>query len=160
MFREMRRYRQALSDAECEQILCQGAYGVLSMAGDDGYPYGVPLNYVWYKGRIIFHGATSGHKADAMERKDKVSFCVVDRSDVVSEKLTTYYRSVILFGRARMISDESELREAATALGLRFNPDEAFVREEIERTISRLACFEIIPEHITGKQCIELLQGK
>ena len=160
MFRTMRRIGQALTDAENEEILASCTTGVLSVCGEDGYPYGVPVNYVWSDGTIIFHGAKVGHKADAIARDDRVSFTVIEQDIQVPEKLTTYYRSVIVFGRARMLVDESEICSAAMKLGLRFNDDAEFVQKEIETFAARLACFEIIPEHIGGKQCVEFVKIK
>ena len=99
MFREMRRKGQALGKEECEEILRAGRTGVLALSGDDGYPYPVPLNYVFAEGKLYFHCAKSGHKADAIARSDKAGFCVVARDQVVPGKFTTYFQSVIAFGR-------------------------------------------------------------
>ena len=160
MFRKMRRAAQELSDAENEAVLTKCTTGILSVLGDDGYPYGVPVNYVWKDGKIIFHGAKVGHKAEAIDEYDKVCFTVIEQDIVVAEELTDYYRSVILFGRARRIQDESEIRSAAMWLGLKYDPDEAFVRDEIDLFMPKLACFEIVPEHISGKQCKELVHKR
>ena len=95
VFREMRRNRQALSREECVRVLQQATSGVLSVAGDDGYPYGVPLSFAWSEGKLYFHAAKSGHKLDALRRQEKASFCVILQDHVVPEEFTTYYRSVI-----------------------------------------------------------------
>lgn len=89
MFREMRRKRQLLAEAETIQIFERGTSGVLALSGDEGYPYAVPLSYVYADGRIIFHGAKSGHKIDAIRGCEKASFCVIDRDQVVPEEYTT-----------------------------------------------------------------------
>lgn len=157
MFREMRRTRQQLSQAETEEILKNGVTGVLAVHGDGGYPYAVPVNYVYKDGKIYFHGARAGHKFDAIARDDKVSFCVIDRDEVVPEKLTTAYRSAIVFGRARLLEGEETL-QAAYELGMRFLPDPDRVNAEIEKDLPRLACFEIVPERVTGKAGKELLR--
>ena len=78
MFREMRRFKQRISEEECIRILKEQPRGVLSLLGDDGYPYGIPISH-WYceeDGKIYFHGAKTGHKIDAIAECDKVSFCV------------------------------------------------------------------------------------
>ena len=78
MFREMRRSKQQLSQEECTEILKQEVRGVLSVLGEDGYPYGMPLDH-WYdekNGKIYFHGAKEGHKIDAIKACDKVSYCL------------------------------------------------------------------------------------
>lgn len=156
MFREMRRKKQQLSEAECAQILERGKTGVLAVVGDGGYPYTVPVNYVYTGGKIYFHGAKTGHKIDAIKADGKVSFCVIDRDDVDAEKMTTLYSSVVLFGRARGLEDEGEIYRAAEVLGLKYNSDRAAVEAEIRREWSGLSCFEITIEHMTGKEGREL----
>ena len=106
MFREMRRKRQQLSPAECEEILRRGTSGVLAAEGDGGYPYAVPLSYIYEDGRLYFHCAKAGHKLDAVRRNKKVSFCVIDRDTIVLEEYTSYFRSVIVFGEMRILEDE------------------------------------------------------
>ena len=110
MFREMRRSKQQLSREEAAAVLERGTTGVLAVSGDDGYPYAVPVNYVYAAGKIFFHCAVSGHKLDAIGKCDKVSFCVIDQDQVVGEEYTTYFRSVIAFGRARVLEGEEKLR--------------------------------------------------
>ena len=107
MFREMRRKRQALSASEVAEILHRGTSGVLALLGDEEYPYAVPLSYVYDEGKLYFHSATSGHKIDAAERSAKASFCVIDQDSIRPEKYTTF-RSVIVFGRIRVITDEKK----------------------------------------------------
>lgn len=158
MFREMRRNRQALSDAENEEILRRGSYGVLAVSGDNQYPYAVPLNYVYTDGKLFFHCAQSGHKLDGIARNSRVSFCVVDRDEVVPAKFTTYFRSVIVFGRARVLEDAQEKRRAIEQLAEKYAPgDEAGRLREIDRAFSRLCMVEIVVDHMTGKQAIELV---
>mgnify|MGYP003224104069 CR=1 FL=1 len=89
MFREMRRSRQQLTREEAEAVLSRGTSGVLSVLGDEGYPYGVPLSYVYHDGKLYFHWARSGHKLDAVRACPKASFCVVDQDQVVSREYTT-----------------------------------------------------------------------
>ena len=98
MFRDMRRKNQLLPQEEAEAILRQGTSGVLSLLGDGGYPYGVPLSYVYHNGRLYFHCAKAGHKLDAIRRERKCSFCVIAQDLVAPEKYTTLFRSVIAFG--------------------------------------------------------------
>ena len=119
MFREMRRKRQLLSEEETSAILYRGTSGVLSLAGDDGYPYGVPISYVYDGEKIYFHCAKSGHKLDAIRRKAKASFCVIDQDEIVPEKYTSRYRSAVVFGQIRMIEEEREKREAIEKLAVK-----------------------------------------
>ena len=157
MFRAMRRIRQQLSSEETIEALEKGEYGVLAVSGDDGYPYAVPVNYVYSDGKILFHSALEGHKIDAIASCPKVSFCVTARDMVVPEEYTTYFRSVIAFGQARIIEEEDEKMHALRLLGDRFNPghDDA-LEAEIAKGFSRLHMVAIDIEHVTGKQAIEL----
>ena len=103
-------------------MLQQGTSGVLSLLGDNGYPYGVPLSYVYHNGKLYFHCAQAGHKLDAIRREEKCSFCVIVQDQVVPEKYTTYFRSVIAFGKVRILENIEEKQAALEALGERFNP--------------------------------------
>jgi nitroimidazol reductase NimA-like FMN-containing flavoprotein (pyridoxamine 5'-phosphate oxidase superfamily) len=155
----MRRKRQELSKEQCEEIIRRAAYGVLCVAGDNDYPYGVPVNYVYHEGKIYFHTALTGHKVDAMRKHDKVSMTIVDKDDVVKEEYTTYFRSVILFGHVRFIEDEAEKRQALTWLGQRFNPgDDEGLEHEIAKGFNHLHIIEISIDHLSGKEAIELVR--
>ena len=161
MFREMRRFKQQLSAAEAREILEKGSYGVLACAGDDGYPYAVPLSYVLEGQTIFFHCAMEGHKIDALRRSDKVSFCVVSQDLVVPEELTTYFASAIAFGRARLVEDASEKYAALMKFGLKYEPGmDAHVKEHVEQSFSRTALVAIDIEHLTGKEAIELTRRR
>lgn len=160
MFREMHRSKQLLSDKEAIEILDAHGSGVLAVSGDDDYPYTVPINYVYRDGRLFFHSARKGHKIDAIRRNDKVSFCVIDRDDVVQETFTTLFRSVIVFGRARILTDDGERLSAFTSLVEKHSPDYPEQgRQEVENCAG--ACMvEIRIEHLTGKAAIEIVEGK
>lgn len=162
MFREMRRKRQQLSEEECEVILKRGTSGVLAVSGDDGYPYAVPLSYVYDGGRLFFHCAKSGHKMDAMLRCSKVSFCVIDQDRIVPEEYTTYFRSVIAFGVVRILEDDNEKRAAVRKLALKYAPDDSEENREqaIQREWKPLCMLEMEIAHMTGKEAIELTAGK
>ncbi len=106
MFRSMRRSRQALSQKECEHLLNKATSGVLALSGDEGYPYALPISFVYDEGKLYFHSAKSGHKIDAIKKEPKASFCIIDQDTIVPEKYTTYFRSVIAFGKLSIIEDE------------------------------------------------------
>lgn len=160
MFREMRRKRQELSYEECIAVLDRGTSGVLALEGDDGYPYAVPISYLYENGKIYFHCAKSGHKLDAIRQNSKVSFCVIDQDQIVPEEYTTYFRSVIVFGTARILTQEDEMRGPIEKLAARYAPDDREGREkEIEREISHMAMIELTPDHISGKEAIELIRA-
>ena len=162
MFREMRRKRQQLTGAECADILQRNTSGVLAVSGDGGYPYAVPLSYVYDGGAVYFHCAKSGHKLDAITACDKVSFCVTDQDLVVPKEYTTYFRSVILFGRAEVVEDEDEINAAIEKLAKKYYPDDSDEnrRAAIEKERRALNVVKIKIEHITGKEAIELVKSR
>ena len=168
MFRPMRRSRQQISTAECQEILRRATSGVLGLHGDDGYPYTVPLSFVYQEGgsglgTIGFHCATTGHKIDAIRRDPKVSFTVIDRDEVMPRERTTKFCSVIAFGRARILEGEEEMRRAANAVGAKYSAGfEDLYRQETEDTLreGRLCCVEITIDHMTGKIGRELLMER
>lgn len=160
-FREMRRKRQQLSDEESIGILQKATAGTLALLGDDDYPYAVPISFVYHEGKLFFHSALTGHKVDAIRKCDKASFCVIAQDDVRPEKYTTFYRSVIAFGRICIVEDEQEKLAIARMLGNRYNPnqDEA-LQKEIESGLSRMLAFRLDIEHLTGKESIELMRQR
>lgn len=161
MFREMRRKRQELEERDCIEILKKGQTGVLAVAGNDGYPYAVPLNYVYdeREKKIFFHSARSGHKLDAIRENEKVSFCVIGKDQLVPEEYTTYFSSVIVFGRARVLSDDSQKRRTLRLLADKYVGDPLEkVDAEIDRFYDTVIMVEISVEHMTGKQAIELVR--
>ncbi len=153
MFRELRRKKQLLSREETEAVLTRGSAGVLALSGDEDYPYAVPISYVYSGGSLYFHCARSGHKLDAIERSEKASFCVIDQDQIVPEEYTTYFRSVIAFGRIRILEDEEERREAIEKLALKYAPDSTPEerQQEIQREWERLCILGLEIEHVTGK---------
>ncbi|MDL2288878.1 pyridoxamine 5'-phosphate oxidase family protein [Oscillospiraceae bacterium OttesenSCG-928-F05] len=160
MFREMRRKKQRLSEEACAAMLTNATSGVLAVSGDGGYPYAVPMSFVFRGGKIYFHCAGSGHKLDAIARDDKASFCVIAEDRIVEEAYTTYFRSVIAFGRARVVEDADEKRLALEALAEKYSPrHEAGRLREIERLFSQVCVVALTVEHLTGKAAIELVRA-
>lgn len=160
MFREMRRKKQALSTAETIAILQTCTSGVLAVSGDDGYPYAVPLSFAYQNGKLYFHFAQEGHKLDSLLKNDKVSFCVIHRDDVIADKFTTHYRSAIVFGRARILTDDGEKKHALECLVEKYAPGYAAEGQaEIERDWERVCAAEVKIEHMTGKAAIEIVNG-
>lgn len=160
MFREMRRKRQLLPQAESVAILEKMTNGILALHGDEGYPYAVPVSYVYADGKIYFHSAMKGHKVDAIVRNEKVSFCVVEQDDIKPAEFTTYFRSVIVFGRACILTDETEKRTALNLLADKYSPGEPGLSDEIAKGFGHLLMVRIDIEHMTGKESIELVREK
>lgn len=158
-FRPMRRKRQLLSEAESIGILNQATSGVLALTGDAGYPYGVPISYVHCNGKLYFHSALSGHKIDAIRNSAKASFTVIATDDVRPKEFTTYFRSVVCFGKVHIIEDAEEKMRTLRLLSERYSPgDEEGLDNEIRKSFSHMCmiCFDI--EHMTGKEAIELVR--
>lgn len=153
MFRKMRRFKQELNETECKKILKNEVRGVLSVIGDDGYPYGLPIDY-WYdeiENRIYFHGAKEGHKLDAIKKCDKVSFCTYDKGYRKDGEWPLYINSVIVFGKISIVNDNEKIIEICKNLCYKFTDDENYVADELEKAGNRVCCLELIPEHISGK---------
>ncbi|MDO5859643.1 pyridoxamine 5'-phosphate oxidase family protein [Methanobrevibacter sp.] len=149
MFREMRRRKQELSKEECIDILVNEPRGVLALLGDDDYPYSLPMSHVYTDGKIYFHGAMKGHKNDAIKRHDKVSYCVMGKG--VKTDWWYTFKSVIVFGRIKTISDRDEKIDKLTCLGDKFFPTHEDTVNEIDRLLDKTEVFEITIEHMSGK---------
>ena len=162
VFRKMRRKKQALSQQETADILHRGTSGVLALMGGNNYPYAVPISYVYDGEKIYFHSAKNGHKLDAIQRTAKASFCVIDKDLVIPEEYTTYFRSVIAFGRIKVIKDETEKRAAIEKLAAKYAPEDTAANRDnmINREWKPLCMLEMTIDHITGKEAIELVKEK
>lgn len=154
MFRKMRRSKQELPADEALRLLEAGSSGVLALLGDGGWPYAVPLSYAYAAGKLYFHCARAGHKLDAVRGEPRASFCVVAQDLVVPEKYTTHYRSVIAFGRVRILEDGDEKRRGIELLAERFAPDDSagHRRRVVDSEWDNFCVLEFDIEHITGKE--------
>ena len=153
MFRQMRRFKQQISREECVRILKEQPRGVLSMLGDDGYPYGIPMDH-WYsekENRLFFHCAKVGHKLDAISACDKVSYCVMDSGYREEGDWALHINSVVVFGRMRVVEDEKKKREICTNLVRKFTDDEEYLQKELTNAFPRVCCLELDIEHMSGK---------
>lgn len=155
----MRRFRQGLPQAEVLRILERGKYCVLAVSGDDGYPYAVPVNYVFDGKSVYIHCARQGHKIDSLHRNPKCSLCIVYRDDVVAEEFTSYFRSVIAFGKARVVDSLEEKIAALKMLGAKYSPG-IDPDAEIDRFIKTVCVLEIGIESVSGKEAIELTRAR
>ena len=153
MFREVLRKKQQLPEEECINILKTELRGVLSVLGDDDYPYGMPINHFYCEqdGKLYFHGGKKGHRIDAMKRHDKASFCVYDGGFRREGEWALNIRSVIVFGRIEFIEDPETVYRISEELSRKFTDDEEYIRREIEQYGPVTRMFALVPEHITGK---------
>ncbi len=160
MFREMRRKKQLLSTEDTREVLSRCTNGVLACHGDEDYPYAVPVSYVYYNDKIYYHSAKSGHKLDAILRNPKVSFAIIDEDTIVSAEYTSYFRSVIAFGKARIVEGD-EWFGAFKALVQKYSgdqPEDAKIKEIEGCKSSHIIAIDV--EHITGKEAIEYVRAK
>jgi len=158
-FRAMRRFRQQLSEQESIDILRHATSGTLALLGDNDYPYAVPMSFVYDDNSLFFHSAMNGHKIDAIRQHSKASFCVIAKDQIVPEKYTTLYRSVIAFGCIHIVDDEKEKCHFARLLGNRYNPNqEEALQRELAQGLARMLMIRFDIEHLTGKQSIELMK--
>ena len=157
MFRELTRKKQAIPQTECIAILKQTLRGVLSVRGDDDYPYGMPLNHYYCEadGRLYFHGGMSGHRIDAVRRHNKVSYCVMDEGVRQPGEWALHFRSVIVFGRMEPVTDTAQAMHIARCLSRQFTHDEDYIAREIARAGARTLVCALVPEQITGKRVTE-----
>jgi uncharacterized protein len=149
--RTIRRSDREITIQEARAILDRAEYGVLSTAGTDGQPYGVPLSYVFKNDGIYFHCALSGQKLDNIENNAKVSFCVVGNTKVLPDKFATEYESAVAFGVASEVNG-TERHSALVWLLEKYCPD--FVEEGklyIEQKGKGTKVFKIEINHISGK---------
>ena len=161
MFKEMRRKKQQLTVGECEEILNTASFGVLALSGEDGYPYAVPMSYVYSgeDGCVYFHCAKKGHKLDAIAHDSRASFCVVGQNSIVPEEYTTYFKSVIAFGEINEVTDDNQKKHAIAMLAKRYAPDDSEENREaaITREWPALCILKLCIKHLTGKAAKELI---
>ena len=153
MFREMLRFKQALPREECVEILKREKRGVLSVLGDEGYPYGMPVNHFDCEedGCLYFHGGKKGHKLDALRRCDKASFCVCDEGFRKEGEWALNIKSVIVFGRVEFVEDHERAMEISRRLSRKFTSDEDYIEHEVKTSGPGTLVFRIRIEHMTGK---------
>ncbi|MBR3202848.1 MAG: pyridoxamine 5'-phosphate oxidase family protein [Solobacterium sp.] len=153
MFRELVRKKQQISQEECIQILKNEKRGVLSVHGDDDYPYGMPLNHYYCEedGKLYFHSGMTGHKIDSLRQNSKVSYCVYDEGYRKEGEWALNIRSVILFGRIEFLEDREKIYEISRKLSYKFTDDTAYIEREIEHSGPRTLMFALTIEHMTGK---------
>lgn len=157
MFRELSRKKQMLSLEECIRILKTEKRGVLSVLGDGGYPYGMPINH-WYNeedGKIYFHCGKTGHRLEALRKENKVSFCVYDEGSCEEGEWALNFKSVIVFGTVEISDDLERIIHITTKLSHQFTQDDEYIQDEIKHHAHRTLLLVLTPEHICGKSVKE-----
>lgn len=153
MFEEMRRGDRGLDEAATKDILAKGLYGVLSLQGD-GYPYGVPLSYVYDGDGLYFHCAMEGKKFGLIRRQPKAAFCVVSGAAPLTDARSMRYESAMVFGTLSEVTGEAERLAALLAIVAKYASDDQYVaagREQAVNSLTKTAVLRMTMEHMTGK---------
>ena len=152
MFRKLQRKNKEITLKECIRILEEEKRGVLSVIGDNGYPYGMPMNHYYADdGSIYFHCGKNGHRLDALKKCDKVSFCVYTEGTKNENYWALTIKSVIVFGRVEIVDDIDAVSEISAKLSRKFTDDEDYIKNEIECFAHETFVLKLVPEHICGK---------
>ncbi|MGL4484134.1 MAG: pyridoxamine 5'-phosphate oxidase family protein [Anaerovoracaceae bacterium] len=152
MFRELRRKDRKLENKGISEILEKGTNGILAVFGENGYPYGVPISYVYDNGKIYMHSAKEGHKIDAINANENVSFTVVAQDDIVPKEFYTIFKSVVIFGRAKVLTDKKSKEEIGEKIGKKYAKEFSKEAEEyIRKNWEGFSVIEIEVDHISGK---------
>lgn len=151
MFKEMRKQEKKLTNEEMYDILARAEYGVLSTVGEDGYPYGVPVNFVYMDEAIYFHCANEGHKVENIEFNNKVSFCAAVDVELIPEEFNTRFKSIIAFGEAKEVFGEEKIRAFLMIIEKFSNEFYESGVEYVKKAGYNAVVYKIKPEHMTAK---------
>lgn len=157
MFRELVRKNKELSKAECIKILTEEKRGVLSVIGDNDYPYGMPMNHFYNNNDncVYFHCGNIGHRLDSLRNHNKASFCVYDKGSQKENHWELIFKSVIIFGTIEIIDDKDKIIEITTKLSHKFTQDDNYIQKEIHAALSRTLLLKLNIHHICGKSVTE-----
>ena len=157
MFRAVRKKKNEISQDEAKNLLSSSRRGVLAVNGDEGYPYAIPINYLYdeEKNKIIFHGAKAGHKVDSIKKNDKICFTVFGNETIMEENWAPYLQSVVVFGRCHLVENRDDIISLVKKFALKYYPNEDMVNEEITNFGKGVQMFEIEIEHLSGKKVQE-----
>lgn len=157
MFRELTRKNKQLSNEQCIELLKNETRGVLSVIGDNDYPYGMPMNHFYNDGdgKIYFHCGKSGHRLDSLKKHNKVSFCTYNNGYRQDGDWALRVNSVIVFGKMEIVDDINQIIDITSKLSRKFTNDEKYIKEEIECHASKTLLLVLTPEHICGKNVVE-----
>lgn len=156
-FRPIRRAKKEIDPESARRLLEEARRGVLAVNGDNGYPYAIPINFLYDRdtGKIYFHGAKAGHKADALRANDKVCFTVYGNETVRKEAWAPFVQSTVVFGRCRLLESTPENMAILKRMAMKYYPEEALADQEIASAGKAVQLFVIEIEHLSGKEIQE-----
>jgi nitroimidazol reductase NimA-like FMN-containing flavoprotein (pyridoxamine 5'-phosphate oxidase superfamily) len=157
MFRPIRKKKNEISTDAAKALLRSSRRGVLAVNGDDGYPYAIPINYLYDEEneKIIFHGAKAGHKVDALKKNDKICFTVFGNEAVKEEAWAPFLQSVVVFGRCHLVESQEDAIALVKKFAAKYYPNMDMVNEEAASSGRAVQMFEIQIEHLSGKEIQE-----
>ena len=157
MFRELIRKAKQLPQEEVIEILKSQKRGVLSVQGDDGYPYGMPMNHFYNEedGCIYFHQGNVGYRLEKLKENNKVSFCTFDKGETIEDDWALLVKSVIVFGTIEILDDMDQIIEISTKLSHKFTLDDEYIKEEIRKSAHRTLLLKLTPQYMIGKKVTE-----
>ncbi len=149
----MRKPEMQMSRGDTIDLLQQGEYGILSMCSPENGPYGIPMSYIYLNNRIYFHGAKRGIKLSIIRENNRLSFCVVGKTQVIPEQVTTLYESVIVYGMAQEITEEDERHAVLVGFAEKYCPDHMEIGMlSIQNNIKITSVFALSITEMTGKR--------
>ena len=154
-FRPMRRFKQQMSNEECVTLLEQAPRGILALLGDNGYPYTVPLDFLYNDNHLFFHCAREGHKLDAIRRCNKASFCVLSDGKKEPDSWWYHFESVICFGRISIVDDTARTDALLRQIGAKYFPQGYDLEDDMQKNAPRTFVLDLHIEHISGKHVRE-----
>ncbi len=157
MFRSIRQKRNEISTDEAKELLRSSRRGILAVNGDDGYPYAIPINYLYDEDahKIVFHGAKAGYKVDCLKVCDKVCFTVYGNERIQEESWAPFLQSTVVFGRCHLVENQEATMMLIKKFAMKYYPDEKLVDEAVASSGRAVQMFEIEIEHMSGKEVQE-----
>ena len=157
MFRQVRKKANEITVSSAKALIKKSRRGILAVNGDNGYPYAIPINYLFEEEsqKIFFHGSKVGHKVDAIKKSDKVCFTVYGNEQIKEETWAPYLQSALVFGRCKLIEDEDRAMKVLKDFAMKYYPSARMVEEEMKKAAKATQMFEITIEHISGKEVQE-----
>lgn len=152
-WRKMRRFKQQITEEECVKVLTEAWRGVLSIHGENGYPYGVPIDFFYDEddGKVYFHGAKEGSKIDLLQKNNKVCLTVMDEGFRKENDWALNIKSVIAFGTIETVTDQALAMKELTKLAKKYYPTEEGALAEVAKDGARTLMLALSIDHMTGK---------
>ncbi len=154
MFRKIKKIKNFIDDYVCDLVLHSFTRGLLSLTGEVGYPYSIPINYYYDEAnqKIYFHGAKAGYKVDCLNRNDKVCFTVFGNENNEELSWAPYVQSVVVFGRCHLVDTDIEVLKTFV---MKYYPSVDLADKAIKEDSKFVQMYEISIEHKSGKQVQE-----